>query len=257
MPSTADFATFARELAEAGGEVIRNYFRSGVAVDSKSDESPVTIADREAEKAIRLLINKRFADHGILGEELGEENPDAEYQWILDPIDGTVSFIHGTFSFGTLIALTRNSDPILGLYHHPILNETLVGDCDTTLYYHRNKKEEVRLRPCHKLEEASLLTTDLAHIKRHQNQEKFLQLSEQVKYLRMWGDCYGYYLLATGYADIMVDPILKTWDVMALVPIIQGAHGMITDYQGGPADKGSSAIAAHPEIHARVVAALN
>lgn len=248
-----DFKEFAKLLSEESGRIIKGYFRTDVSIDTKSDLSPVTVADKKAEEAMRELIMKEFPDHGILGEEFGLHNEGAEYQWILDPIDGTKSFICGTVTFGTLIALLKNGEPVLGVINQPVLNEFLIGDNDSAML----NGTKVKCRECESLSSAVLLTTDHLNIAKYQDAGKFDQLMNQVKLYRNWGDCYGYYLVATGFADIMIDPVMSVWDSMALIPVIRGAGGIITDYYGGDAVKGSSIIAASKDIHPLVTGILN
>ncbi|MCL5030769.1 MAG: histidinol-phosphatase [Bacteroidetes bacterium] len=253
MEDLEHFKLFAKHLAETSGTVISSYFRTPISIDSKADSSPVTIADKKAEELMREEIMSEFPQHGIIGEEFGEHNPSAEYKWVLDPIDGTKSFICGTVTFGTLIALLKNGNPILGVINQPILNEFLIGDNSTC----ELNEKKVRIRECEKLSDVVLLTTDHLNIKKYQSIEKFNSLLEKIKLYRNWGDCYGYYLLATGYADIMIDPVMNIWDLMALIPIINGAGGIITDYHGNNPVKGNSIIAASPKIHKQVIEILN
>lgn len=253
MNELTEYKNFCKVLARASAEVIRKYFRTGISVESKDDDSPVTIADKKAEEVMRELILKQFPDHGIFGEEFGETNKDAEYIWILDPIDGTKSFICGAYSFGTLIGLLKNGEPILGVYHHPILNDFLIGDNSET----RINNNKTMIRKCDDLSKAILLTTDHLNIEKYQNMIKFNHLIKKVKLYRNWGDCYGYYLLVTGYADIMIDPIMSPWDLLPLIPIIKGSGGVITDYQGNDPVKGKSAIASSPHIHTEIISILN
>ena len=253
MNDLTEYKTFCEELAKTSSEIIRRYFRTAVSVESKPDNSPVTVADKKAEEVMSELILKYFPDHGIFGEEFGETNKGAEYTWILDPIDGTKSFICGAFSFGTLIGLLKNGKPILGVYNHPILNDFLIGDNFETFI--NGKKTFVR--NCSSLSQAVLLTTDHLNIEKYQQPEKFNQLIKKVKLYRNWGDCYGYYLLATGYADIMIDPIMSPWDLLPLIPIVKGAGGTITDYKGSNPLTGKSAIASSPEIHSEIITILN
>lgn len=253
MSELSDFKLFTKHLAEVSGSVIASYFRSNIQIDSKSDNSPVTIADKSAEELMRNEIMTEFPDHGIIGEEFGTYNDSAEYKWILDPIDGTKSFICGAVTFGTLIALVKNDKPILGVINQPILNEFLIGD---NLSSELNG-QTAHVRNCVSLKEAVLLTTDHLHIKQYQNINKFDNLTGKVKLYRNWGDCYGYYLVATGFADIMIDPIMNLWDKMALIPIIKGAGGTISDYQGGNPLSGTSIIATGGSIHNEVVSILN
>jgi len=248
-----NFKSFAKHLSIISGEVINNYFRSVISVDSKSDQSPVTIADKKAEELMREEIMKEFPDHGIIGEEFGSHNDKAEYKWILDPIDGTKSFICGAITFGTLIALTQNDKPILGVINQPVLNEFLIGDNVTA----ELNGQKVKTRQTENISDSVLLTTDHFNIGKYHNQEKFDNLAKQVKLYRNWGDCYGYYLLATGFADIMIDPIMNIWDSMALIPVVKGTGGIITDYQGNDAISGNSIIASSPVIHDEIIKLLN
>jgi myo-inositol-1(or 4)-monophosphatase len=248
-----DFKSFCKFLAYKSAEIIKQYFRTEINVESKADLSPVTIADKKSEEVMREVIMKEFPDHGILGEEFGIHNEKAEYQWVLDPIDGTKSFISGTPLFGTLIALLKNGNPILGAINLPVLNQYLVGENSSA----ELNDEKVQARECRNLKDATLLTSDFINIGNYHDEKKFLNLAGRVKIFRGWGDCYGYYLLASGYADIMIDPIMSVWDLMALIPIIRGAGGVITDYQGKDAAKGSSIVAASIHIHPEVIKIIN
>lgn len=242
------------ELAEASGDFIRPYYAApGTVVEFKSDASPVTAADRGAEELMRRRIQARFPGHGIIGEEFGPERADAEWVWVLDPIDGTKSFISAVPLWGTLIALLHHGQPVLGCIHQPILQQLLVGDGVTTTL----NGQPVRCRPTRRVEEATLLTSDPLNPARYQNGPAYEALAGRARLVRTWGDCYGYLLVATGWADISVDPIMNPWDVAALVPVIRGAGGVITDWHGGPAYPAQSTVAcATPELHAAVVAAL-
>jgi histidinol phosphatase-like enzyme (inositol monophosphatase family) len=247
------YRTFIAELAHASGEFIRPFFgASDLAVETKADQSPVTLADRGAEELMRSLIGKRFPAHGIIGEELGEENPGAEFVWVLDPVDGTKSFISGVPLWGTLIALLHNGHPVLGCIHQPVLGQLMLGDGTATTLNGRS----VRVRPCHRIEDAVVLTSDPLNPARYQNGAAFAGFIEKAKLVRTWGDCYGYLLVAGGWADVMLDPIMNPWDIAALVPIIRGAGGVITDWQGGAAYPAKSTVAANPALHAQVIAAL-
>ncbi len=253
MTDQSEYKEFINHLANISGKIIRNYFRTDINIDNKADDSPVTIADRKAEEVMREEIMKHFPDHGIIGEEFGNYNESAEFKWTLDPIDGTKSFICGALSFGTLIALLKNGKPVLGAINQPVLNELLIGD---------NNSAEIngiktKLRECDNLSKSVLLTTDHLNIGKYQNQNSFEELIKKVKLYRNWGDCYGYYLVATGFADIMIDPIMSVWDSLPLIPIIKGAGGIITDYQGNDPVKGSNIIAASAGIHNEVINILN
>lgn len=247
-----EFRQFSKWLADESGKIIKHYWRTGISIEKKPDLSPVTIADKKAEEFMREMIMKKYPNHGILGEEFGEHNPNAGYKWVLDPIDGTKSYICGTVTFGTLIALLKNGEPILGVINQPILNEFLIGDSHST----ELNGKQVHVRECRNLSDAVLLTTDQLNIEKYHNINKFDNLIHKVKLYRQWGDCYGYYLVATGYADIMIDAIMSPWDLYALIPIIRGAGGTITDYQGNDPLKGNSIIATGGIIHNEVIELL-
>ncbi|MEZ4708011.1 MAG: histidinol-phosphatase [Caldilineaceae bacterium] len=250
---SAELIRFAKVLADESAQIIRRYFRADYQVEMKSDATPVTIADRQAEEAMRTLIGREFPDHGVLGEEFGQTNPDAEFQWVLDPIDGTKSFVAGSFLFGTLIALVQNGRPILGVINQPLLNDFLVGDGTGCWLNER----PVAVRPCARIEDALLVNTSHTSVAQHHSGAAFDALVQQVQRYRTWGDCHGYYLVATGGADIMTDPILNEWDLMALIPVIEGAGGRITDWHGADVIGGDGAIATAGPIHDEVVRLLN
>lgn len=249
------FRTFMEELAAASAQVIRPLFGSpSLAVETKADLTPVTAADRGAEEVMRAMINKRFPTHGILGEEQGPERTDAEWVWVLDPVDGTKSFATACPLFGTLIALVHQGQPVLGAIHQPILNQLVLGDGVTTTL----NGAPVRCRPTRTLAEATLLTSDWLAPAKYQGGAAFEAVATQAKIARTWGDCYGYLLVATGWADVMCDPIMNPWDVAALIPVIRGAGGVITDWRGdSPVDAASIVAAATPELHAEVIRGLN
>ena len=245
---------FIRELAEKSGAFIRPFFGSpGLAVETKADESPVTAADRGAEELLRDLITRKFPTHGVIGEELGNVRTDAEFVWVLDPIDGTKAFVSACPLFGTLIALLHRGDPVLGAIHLPVLGQLMIGDGTTTTL----NGETVRLRACPRLEDATLLTSDPFNPAKYQDGAAFDAVARRTRLVRTWGDCYGYLLLAGGWADVMCDPVMNPWDLAALVPVVRGAGGVITDWQGRDPMRGTSIVAAGPELHGSVIAALN
>jgi myo-inositol-1(or 4)-monophosphatase len=249
------YRDFAIELAHRSGDFIRPHFgRRDLAVETKADASPVTAADRGAEELIRGLIAQRFAAHGVIGEELGSDRPEAEFVWVLDPIDGTKSFITGVPLFATLIALLHHGQPILGVIHQPILRQLMVGDGNVTTL----NEQPVRCRRVTRIGDATLLTSDPLNPARYQDGARYEALTRQAKLVRTWGDAYGYLLVASGWADICMDPIMNPWDLAALVPILRGARGVISNWQGGDAYPAESSVAsATPELHASVIAALN
>ena len=250
---SAELIRFAKVLADESAQIIRRYFRADYQVEMKSDATPVTIADRRAEEVMRTLIGREFPEHGVLGEEFGQTNPDAEFQWVLDPIDGTKSFVAGSFLFGTLIALVQNGRPILGVINQPLLNDFLVGDGAGCWLNER----PVHVGPCAHIEDALLVCTSHTSVAQHHNGAAYEALVQRVQRYRTWGDCHGYYLVATGGAHIMTDPILNEWDLMALIPVIEGAGGRITDWRGADVIGGYGAIATAGPIHDEVVRLLN
>ncbi|HTX64449.1 MAG TPA: histidinol-phosphatase [Opitutaceae bacterium] len=248
------YRAFLLELTEQSGALIRPWFgRPDLAVETKSDQTPVTVADRGAEELMRRMIRERFPDHGILGEEYGAENAGAEFTWVLDPVDGTRAFAAGSPLFGTLIALQHQGRPVLGAIHQPVLGQLLVGDGTRTTLNGR----PLHVRATARLGDATLLCSDPLTPAQHQNGPAFAALMARVKLVRTWGDCYGYLLLATGGADVMCDPIMNPWDIAALIPVIRGAGGVITDWQGRDPVGAASIVAATPALHPQVIAALN
>ncbi len=249
------YRAFLIELARRSGDFIRPLAAEpGLTVETKADQSPVTAADRGAEELMRALIGKKFPTHGIIGEEFGSDRPDADWVWVLDPIDGTKSFITGVPLWGTLIALLHQGQPVLGCIHQPLLNQLVVGDGTVTTL----NGQPVRCRKSVRVEDATLLTSDPFNPGKYQDDAAFQKLIARAKLVRTWGDCYGYLLVATGQADVMLDPIMNPWDIAALVPVIRGAGGVITDWRGqSPYPAESTLAAATPELHAAVLAALN
>jgi myo-inositol-1(or 4)-monophosphatase len=248
-----ELLAFARRLAEVSAAVIRPYFRNGFQVELKADESPVTAADRNAELAMRALIAQVYPDHGVLGEEYGSHQPDAAWRWVLDPIDGTKAFVTGTYLFGTLIALVKDGRPVLGVINNPIIGDYLVGVRDGAWL----NGAPVRISACSRIEDAVMLSTEHWNVFNHQNGAAYERLSQRVKRYNNWGDCHGYHLVATGGAHIMMDPIMNEWDLMALIPVIEGAGGRITDWQGNDPVAGVSCVATNGALHDAVIAALN
>ena len=251
-----EFIEFAKQLADESAEIIRRYFRADYQVEFKSDATPVTIADRGAEEVMRTRILQQYPEHGLLGEEFGHTNADAEYQWVLDPIDGTKNFVAGTYLFGTLIALLKNGQPIVGVINQPIVNDFLVGDGSQTWLNER----PVQVRPCERLDQALMVSTYHHTVWDYRNGSAYEDLTKQVMRYRTWGDCHGYYLVASGGAQIMADPIMEKWDLMALIPIIQGAGGTITDWYGNDVLESvgkNGAVATAGIVHDEVIRVLN
>lgn len=225
----ASFVRLAERLADESGTIVRRHFRSGLTVDDKDDLSPVTIADRESEAAMRRIIEAEFPDHGIIGEEYGEKNPDAPYVWVLDPIDGTKSFITGKPLYGTLIALMREGRAAVGIINHPSLNERWVGALGRpTLFNGR----PVKSRAAAGLGQAVLYTTSPYMFKSPESAAAYERVRRAVKLAMFGGDCFAYALVASGWADLVIEEGLKVYDFCALIPVLEGAGGLITDWRG-------------------------
>lgn len=252
--SEQELRDFICELADASGRVIRHYFLTAdLPTESKADGTVVTPADREAEEAMRHLIHQHYPTHGLIGEEFGRENEEAEFVWLLDPIDGTLSFISGCPLFGTLIGLLHRGAPILGAIHQPVLGQFCLGDNRTTTL----NGKFVRMRKVSRLADATVLATDPLTVERYQPAAGFERLIRRARLFRTWGDCYGYLLLASGWADVMLDPIMNPWDILPLIPIIRGAGGTITAWDGKPAATATSCVAASKTLHPAVLEMLN
>ncbi len=226
----------ANALADAAGHAIRPMFRGKWEQERKADNSPVTEADRAAEAAMRAIIEERFPDDGIIGEEYGTRNEGAGRQWVLDPIDGTVSFMAGRPIFGTLIALLQDGWPVLGVIDQPIAGERWVGRIGEGTTFNGLP---VRTRSCKELSDASLASSAPQYFTDDQA-GAFMSLAAQTSQMVVWGgDCYNYGLLASGHMDIVCEAGLKLYDYAALVPIVEGAGGMMSDWQGNPLDANS------------------
>nr|WP_194300811.1 inositol monophosphatase family protein [Acetobacter oeni] len=223
-------------LADVAGVVIRPYFRAPIGSNDKADASPVTIADRMAERVMRAVLAERHPEHGILGEEFGLDNEGAGYRWTLDPIDGTRAFITGRPTFGTLIALTYDGEPLLGVIDQPISGERWLGvKGRPTLFRARATAVPgtVGTRRCEVLADADLSCTSLEMLE-DAPRDVWKQLRASVKRVSWGGDCYAYGLLAAGYIDVIAECDMKTWDWAALVPVVEGAGGRMTDWNGDP-----------------------
>jgi myo-inositol-1(or 4)-monophosphatase len=254
-----DFAAFVDELAAVSGEIIRPFFRSALSVENKSRSGgfdPVTAADRAAETAMRALIKKTFPAHGVIGEEFPPDQPDAEYVWILDPIDGTKSFICGMPAWGTLIALTRHGEPIYGMMHQPFIREQFSGDGAGARYRGPAGGRALRTRGCAELSDAIMLTTSPL-LMNEADRHCFARVEQAVRLSRYGGDCYAYCVLAAGHVDLIIETELKPHDVLALIPIIQGAGGIMTTWENGRPNEGGRIVAAgDARVHAQAMELL-
>lgn len=226
--SIIQFIPFVQTLADLSGQIIRAHFRTPLTIEAKPDTSPVTLADRAVEQAIRKQITMTYPQHGIYGEEMGTLNTQAEYVWVIDPIDGTKAFMTGKPLFGTLIALLYQGKPILGVLDNPILRERWIGGyhVPTTL-----NGQAVQVRSCPTIEQSTLYATTPDMFK-GQTKDLFAAIHDKVRYPLFGGDCYAYGLLACGFVDLVVEASLSPYDYCALVPIIENAGGIMTDWTG-------------------------
>ena len=243
-------------MADAVRPVSMAYFRSGLGIDNKSDDSPVTIADKEAETVMRQLIEATFPDHGIIGEEHGTWNPDAEFVWVLDPIDGTQAFATGKPLFGTLIALLHQGVPLIGLIDMPALNERWVGARGRTTLF---KDKPASTRTCGDLKEAWLYATS-PQMFIPERFDHFENLRKSCRRTVYGAECQAYGLLSSGWVDVVCEDTLQPYDYAALVPIIEGAGGVITDWQGNAlttASEGHVIATGDPHLHEKVMVALS
>jgi len=248
-----EFIPFVHGLIARAFATIRPHFLQALAVESKGDASPVTRADRETELALRAMIQQRYPRHALLGEEYGELRG-GPYRWVLDPIDGTRAFISNCFLFGTLIALERDDGagfvPVLGCIAHCAAGAALIGHRDdTTLFVAGAGQRAARVRPCSRLQDATVLSTS-TWIGREQDDAAGIEsVARAARMYRSWGDCFGYFSLATAGADAMLDPQLEYWDVAAIVPVIEGAGGRVSSWRGGDPLAEPSLIATAGELH--------
>ena len=251
--------SFSLELARAAGTTAKAYFRRQVTIENKARDrfDPVTSADRAIESLLREAILERYPDHGIVGEEEGRHSADSRYTWIIDPIDGTRSFMTGSPLWGTLVGLVRDGSPLLGVLSQPVLNEVFLGAPSGAWLIHPERRERLRTRQCAELEQATLASTH-PDLFAGAAADAFGALAKRCLMSRFGGDCYNYAMLAAGYTDLVVEDGLKSYDIVPLIPIVEGAGGVVTDWQGRPPlDGGQVVAAATAELHAQALAVLN
>jgi len=255
-----DFEAFIGRLATASGETILPFFRTSLSVDDKGaahDFDPVTEADRAAEAVMRRLIKANFPKHGIVGEEFGNEREDAEYVWVLDPIDGTKSFIAGFPTWGTLIALMHGGMPVFGMMHQPFIGERFSGDNGSAFYSGSAGKRMLAARRCASLQDATMFTTSPL-LMNEADRATFGRVERTVRLSRYGGDCYSYCMLAAGHLDLVIETELKPYDIAALIPIVAGAGGIVTTWEGKPAMGGCRIVAAGDRrVHDAALKLLN
>jgi len=256
--SAVEFSSFVDQLASVSGETILPFFRTALAIENKMPGGfdPVTAADRAAEDKMRATIRNNFPEHGILGEEYGAENADAEYVWVLDPIDGTKSFITGMVAWGTLIGLMRFGEPVFGMMHQPFTREKFSGDGGAAHYRGPAGNRDLRVRDCASLDDAIMSTTSPLLMNKS-DRAAFGRLENAVKLSRYGGDCYAYCMLAAGLIDLVIETEIKPYDIVAVLPIVTGAGGIVTTWENGPAQAGGRiVVAGDSRVHAAAMEML-
>jgi histidinol phosphatase-like enzyme (inositol monophosphatase family) len=263
--SLSDRLKLAVAIAQEAGQLTLSHFRSRrLQVERKADDSPVTVADRQAEELLRKRIAEHFPDDAILGEEFGETAGTTGFRWVLDPIDGTKSFIHGIPLYTTLVAVLHDDQPQLGVVHAPACHETIYAARGEGCWYideRTGPREPVRVNVSEtaRLEEGLLLTSEVASFQTDRSPAAFdayLELQQQMRLARTWGDAYGYLMVATGRADVMIDPIMNLWDAAPLQPIIEEAGGVFCDWQGRPTVHSNEAVATNRLLSEQVLGVL-
>lgn len=252
-PSTSPLLAAAEELARLTGGVALKHYRSALTVEQKADGSPVTAADRAAEQAAREWVRSRFPDDGVLGEEFGEERAGARRRWIIDPIDGTKSFVRGVPLWGSLVALCEGDAVLAGAAFFPAVDELVVAAPGAGCWWNGRR---CSVSTVSDIAAATALTTDERFAHHPGRRAAWERLGARVSVARSWGDCFGYLLVATGRAEVMCDPELSPWDAAALQPIIVEAGGTFTDWSGRPTAFGGSAIATNQALAAQSRALL-
>jgi myo-inositol-1(or 4)-monophosphatase len=255
-----DRLAFAHRLADAARAVIRPYFRRRIDVTDKGRTGffdPVTEADKHAEQVMRELIANTYPADGILGEEYGHKSGDSGFVWVLDPIDGTRAFIAGQPLWGTLIALEHNGKPVIGILDQPFLDERFTGFGGTTDFRNGSSTQRLRTRSCARLADAVITTTHpMLHFKDSERQ-RYWDVESRCRLSRYGGDCYGYALIAMGFVDLVIETDLKRWDIAPLIPIIEGAGGIVTNWEGHSRNDGGPVIAAgDARVHAEALKIL-
>ena len=241
------------ELARLTGDIALGHYRSNLTVETKADGSPVTVADRAAESAARDWVRRFFPDDGVLGEEFGEERAGARRRWVIDPIDGTKSFVHGTPLWGSLVALCEGETVLAGAAYFPAVGELIAAAPGAGCWWNGSR---CGVSGVSAMNAATVLTTDGRFLDRPDRRAGWERVSGAASIARTWGDCFGYLLVATGRAEVMCDPILSPWDAAALFPIVREAGGSFTDWEGRDTAFGGSAVAANHALAAHVHALL-
>ena len=258
-PAFSTFLSMAHALADETGTVILPHFRTSLGIDHKGGSllDPVTEADIAAERAIRETLTTAYPDHGVIGEELGVMRAEAEYCWIIDPIDGTRAFIMGQPLWGTLIGLLAHGRPVLGIMDQPFTGERFWSSEDCSFFRHNGATKTIRTRACETLGQALLATTSTDFFAAEEHR-RFAALTDAVRLRRFGGDCYNYCLLAMGHIDLVAEAGLKPFDILPLIPIVERAGGVVSSWEGGDPRSGGRILAAgNPRLHAAAVEVLS
>jgi histidinol phosphatase-like enzyme (inositol monophosphatase family) len=248
-PANPDLLAAVAEVARAAGDVAASHYRTALDVERKQDGSPVTIADREAERTAREWIAKRFPGDGIMGEEYGDQSRPGARRWLIDPIDGTKSFVRGVPLWATLIAVCEGNDVLAGAAYFPAVGEMLAAAPGSGCWWNESK---CTVSDIADLRDAAALTTDTRFADQLSRRESWDDLAGRAMIARTWGDAYGYLLVATGRAEVMIDPVMNPWDAAPFLPIIEEAGGVFTDWGGARTVFGGSAVATNKALSLEV-----
>jgi histidinol-phosphatase len=240
MSEQSEWMEAAEAAARVAGAVALGHYRRGVVVETKGDGTPVSVADRQAEEAVRAWLEARFPQDGILGEELGEARPEARRRWLVDPIDGTKTFVRRVPLWGTLVALVEGDEVLAGAAFFPAVDELVVAARGGGCLWNGHPASVSKVE---RLSEATVLATDERFARNEKQLRRWSHLVDAAAQARSWGDCYGYLLVATGRAEVMVDGVMAPWDAAALKPIIEEAGGVFTDWRGRRTAFGGDTIA--------------
>ncbi len=249
---------YAVEIAREAGELTLEYFNNpNLVVERKSDRTPVTVADRGAELLLRERIAERFSDDAILGEEFPDKEGGSGFRWLLDPIDGTKSFIHGVPIYSTLIGIEYGGEPVVGVIRLPALGEAVWAVRGGGAWHESPRfktPRQTQVSKCQDVREGLFLTSSVTSFDKMGREDAFREISRKMLLTRTWGDAYGYYLVATGRAEVMIDPIMSLWDAGPLQTIMEEAGGRFTDWQGAPTIYGEEAVASNGILHDEIIA---
>jgi histidinol phosphatase-like enzyme (inositol monophosphatase family) len=245
MKDLNSFLEFAVDACQQAGKITLNYFQKNLQIDYKADESPVTIADRSSETRIRELIQKRFPDHAIIGEEFGQAEKKSSHIWYIDPIDGTLAYVHGVPIYGVMLGLEIENEVVVGVVNFPALNEMAYAAKGQGCFWNGVR---CSVRTDRKLNQAVLCHSGTEYYQNRGRLEAYRELEKATLLQRTWGDCYGHILVATGRADVCIDPVLHSWDAAPLIPILQEAGGTFTDWKGVVTAHHHEGISANAEL---------